>query len=227
MIKLRKASSMIELVIAIVVMGIAVMTLPLMLERTQANNAFAMQQEAILAARTQIGDMLTYPWDENSIQNDVVGVLNVHINSDDELDRNITIRRVGHVLADKRRKFFNADINATTIANLGRDGAELIPNDIDDFDTVVPTKLTSSGEDAGVFDYRYDLNMTTTVSYVDDSADYFAQNMAVFTFDTNASLRTTNIKMVELTLRGNGLSQFTLRAYSTNIGGSQFLRRDW
>ncbi|MDA7848094.1 hypothetical protein N8972_01250 [Sulfurospirillum sp.] len=226
MIKLRKASSMIELVIAIVVMGIAVMTLPLMLDKTQTNNAFAMQQEAILAARTQIGDILTYPWDENSIQNDVVGVLNVHINSDDELDRNITIRRVGHVLADKRRKFFNADVNATTIINLGKDGAELIPNDIDDFSGVL-TRLVNSGEDAGVLDYRYNLNMTTTVSYVNDSADYFATNIPLFTLNTNSSLITTNIKMVELTLRGSNLSKFTLRSYSTNIGGSQFLRRNW
>ena len=49
---MRKAASMIELIIAIVVMGIAVMTLPILLLKTQNNNAYTLQQEIILAART-------------------------------------------------------------------------------------------------------------------------------------------------------------------------------
>ncbi len=216
MIILRKASSMIELVIAIVVMGIAVMALPLMLERSQENNAFAIQQETILAARTQIGDILTYPWDENSIRNNVVGVLNTN-SPEDELDRNTTIRRVGHVLADKRRKFFNADINSSN--PLGQEGTDI--DDIDDFTNVIQFDAT------GGLDYRFDFNMTTTALYVNDSANYSAQDMATFTLDTNASLNTTNIKMIALTLNGTNLDTFTLRAYSTNIGGSQLLRRDW
>ena len=59
--------SMLELVVAIVVMGIVVMSLPLILTQVQNNNAFAMQQEAILAAKAKIGDVLTYEWDANSI----------------------------------------------------------------------------------------------------------------------------------------------------------------
>ena len=104
---MRKASSMIELVIAIVVMGIAVMTLPMMLERTQANNAFAMQQEAILAAKTQIGDIITFPWDENSLSttSNVVAVLDTDSVGNYQREVNTT-RRVGHVAQDKRRKFF-------------------------------------------------------------------------------------------------------------------------
>jgi type II secretory pathway pseudopilin PulG len=208
---------MIELVIAIVVMGIAVMTLPLMLERTQENNAFAMQQEAILAARTELGDVLTFPWDENSIQNDVVGVLDVHANADNELDRNTTQRRVGHVLQDRRRKFFSANTQATTPLNLGNDGNL---NDIDDFIGVNNYNLS------GNLDYRFDFDMNTSVVYINDAANYAAQDMAIFTFDRNASNTSTNIKLVSVILDINATdTSFRLDAYSTNIGGSSLLRR--
>jgi len=213
----RKASSMIELVIAIVVMGIAVMTLPLMLERTQENNAFAMQQEAILAARTELGDILTFPWDENSIQNDVVGVLDVHANADNELDRNTTQRRVGHVFQDRRRKFFANNTLTTTPANLGNDGNL---NDIDDFIGVNNYNLS------GNLDYRFDFDMNTSVVYISDTANYAAQDMANFTFSKVANPTSTNIKMVSVTLDINATdTSFRLDAYSTNIGGSSLLRR--
>ena len=163
---MRKASSMIELVIAIVVMGIAVMTLPLMLERTQANNAFAMQQEAILAAKTQIGDIITFPWDENSLNttSNVVAVLDTDSAS---YQREVnTTRRIGHVVQNKRRKFFT---NSTTASDIG--GA-LTDNiiDIGDFDNT-DSNLTqaAAGEDAGVLDYRFDLNMTTKIRYINDT----------------------------------------------------------
>lgn len=223
---MKKASSLIELVIAIVVMGIAVMTLPLMLERTQENNAFVMQQETILGARTKLGDILTYPWDENSIQTNVVGVLDTAL-SDNELSRNPDInstRRIGHLQQDKRRKFFNnTALTATTPANLGKDGAEPIPNDIDDFAKVVDFNAT------GGLDYRFDFNMTTTVAYISDTADYSVQDMSNFTFQIppNTAVGSTSIKMIQLTIDGEDLTPFTLRAYSTNIGGSQLLRRTY
>ena len=219
-IELRKGSSMIELVIAIVVMGIAVMTLPLMLERTQANNAFAMQQEAILAAKTQIGDIITFPWDENSINitSNVVAVLDTDSGSyNRDPDVNST-RRIGHVKQDKRRKFFSNETNASDI------GAAATDNIIDmaDFDTSNTSLITHAGEDAGTLDYRFDFNMTTKVRYITDTP------ATTFIFPKNGSMTTTsNIKMIEVTLQGKDISTFTLRAYSANIGESQLLRRDY
>lgn len=215
-IKLRKASSMIELVIAIVIMGIAVMTLPLMLERVQANNAFAMQQEAILAAKTQLGDMITYPWDENSLKNNVVAVLDTQSAS---YQREVnTTRRIGHVKQDKRRKFFNNTTNASVI---GTATNNII--DIADFDTDVAelNKLNAADADfAGTLDYRFDFNMTTSVRYINDNPVNF-----VFS-DANIST-TSNIKMITVTLQGDNISTFQLRAYSSNIGESELLRRSY
>lgn len=85
---MRRGTSMLELVVAIVVMGIAVMALPLMLSQTKSNNEFAMQQEAILAARTKLGDVLTYAWDEaNVLLTGATLVLDTNdTGSDDELE---------------------------------------------------------------------------------------------------------------------------------------------
>ncbi len=220
---MKKASSMIELVIAIVVMGIAVMTLPLMLERNQENNAFAMQQETILAARTEIGDILTYPWDENSIKDNVVGVVDV-VNGDSELDRNTTQRRIGHIRQDKRRKLFSDETNAslTSTFDYTADG-DIIPDDIDDFNGDKSyDSITSS------LSYRFKFDINTTVAYVSDTTNYTLNNIN-FNFNTNTANLSTNIKMIELNVSNteNSITPFTLRAYSANIGGNQLLRRDW
>ena len=61
---MRPAFSMIELIISIVVMGIVVSSLPLILSQTEQSNTYAMQQEAILATKAKIGEILTYDWDD-------------------------------------------------------------------------------------------------------------------------------------------------------------------
>jgi len=209
----RKAASMLELVIAIVVMGIAMMTLPLMLTTTQNNNIFTMRQEAIYAARTQLGDMLTYSWDEHSMDSN----LNIGVLDTNSTNNNL---RIGHVKGNKRRKYFTKETNATTPAKLGKDGAELTPNDIDDFSSPTPVTIQHI---ANTLDYRYDLNMTTTVSYVDDN---FAEG-STFILDINSSNKSTNIKMTKLIITNNNDFNMTLRAYSCNIGANQLLRRDF
>lgn len=218
---MRRAASMLELIVAIIVMGIAVMTLPLLLSQTQSNNAYTMQQEIILAARTKLGDTLTYRWDENSLQNDTIGVLMT--NGDSEL--NVTsdgIRRIGHVKGNKRRKFFASLNAATPPLNLGPDGGVL--NDIDDFNNPTPTALVLSTQTTNL-DYHFqDFNLTTTVAYVSDDANYSANNIN-FVFGTVASATSTNIKMLTLSIAGADTTPFTLRTYSCNIGESELLRK--
>ncbi|MBL0687541.1 MAG: type II secretion system protein [Sulfurospirillum sp.] len=214
---MKKASSMIELVVSIVVIGIAVMTLPLMLEQTQRNSTFTMQQEAILVARTKLGNILTYSWDDNTVQNNIIGVLDVHVDADDELDRNTTQRRVGHVSQDRRRKFFTNSTFATTHVNLGSDGSI---NDIDDFIEFNSYNLS------GNLDYRFKFDINTTVNYHNDTANYSAQDMSNFTFSRVLNTTSTNIKRVRVSLYLNDINTtLMLEAYSANIGGTALLRR--
>ncbi len=218
---MRKAASMLELIIAIVVMGIAVMTLPILLLKTQSNNEYALQQEVILAARTKMGDTLTYRWDQNSLINDKIFVLMTDGDSDLNISATGSIRRIGHVKGDKRRRF-SPDLNSSTpVANLGPDGGDL--NDIDDFNG--KTDTLEIGPQVTSLDYHFtDFNLTTTVVYVSDNANYSAQNLN-FTFDTNASTTTTSIKMLTLKVKGLNNTPFTIRSYTCNIGESELLRK--
>jgi len=218
---MRKAASMLELVIAIVVMGIAMMTLPLMLSRVQNNNNFAMQQEAILMARTQIGDIITYRWDEHSMDSSSnVGVLDTNSKNTNFERVAGTIRRIGHVKGNKRRKFFATETNASTI---GLDSGETIPDDIDDFDD--SNKSLSSASDTNhTAGYKlYDSNMSISVKYTDDN-----NSAPTFNFNQPPHVPTTNIKAITVSLKNSQLDgNLTLRAFSCNIGANQLLRKDF
>lgn len=207
---IRSAMSMIELVVAIVVMGIVVMSLPLILTQVQNNNAFAMQQEAILAAKTKIVDVLTYEWDENSYNTAAQRSYVLDTASNPGLSRVVgTTRRVGHVNAENRRKLFDTAITPTDIANLGRDGGDL--DDIDDF-SGGKTVITATLEGAGTLDYVFDLNMTSTVTYsIDDTT------LQVFIFNPDNANAITNIKTISVQVTGAN-QNITLYAFTCNIG---------
>ncbi len=210
-----KAFSMIELVVSIVVIGIAMMTLPLMLTTIEENNSFAVQQEAILMARTHIGDIVTYSWDENSTNSSFdVAVLDTD-SSYYKREENTT-RRVGHVKADKRRKFFTHETSSTAI---GQEGSAF--NDIDDFDD---KNGTFQGTINSIFGYKIsedDMTISASVRYVLDT------NTTPFDFNISSRpIGTTNIKMIEVSLKDTLLEgNITLRAFSSNIGANQLLRR--
>jgi len=216
----RKASSMIELVIAIVIMGIAMMTLPMMLTRVQNNNEFAMQQEAILIARTQLGDILTYPWDEYSEDASYnVGILDTNGST----DYNRT-NRIGLVHANKRRKFFSNETNASS--SLGQDSGDY--DDIDDFITATVKNSVNdeSGDANATLGYKLskESNITISAKYIDDS-----NTTAVFDFNASSTpASTTNIKMITVSIKNTQIDgNITLRAFSSNIGANQLLRRTW
>jgi len=212
----RKAASLIELVFAIVIMGLAMTTLPMMLTRVQKNNTFAMQQEAILIARTQIGDIITYPWDENSFDDSYnVGILD----TDGDTDFNRT-NRVGLINANKRRKFFTNNTPATY--PLVKESTDI--DDIDDFNTKNQV-LTAGVNTNSTLGYKLsDSNMTINVNYIADTTTF--PTPGTFNFNTTSLSKSTNIKMIEVSLQ-NGLldKNITLRTFSSNIGANQLLRR--
>ena len=218
---MRSAMSMLELVVAIVVMGIVVMSLPLILTQVQNNNAFAMQQEAILAAKAKIGDILTYEWDANSYSAADQRAYVLDTSSDSELSRVVgTSRRIGHVNVDNRRKLFDTVVTPTSVANLGNDGTL---NDIDDFSGLPAVALTvTAGEDAQNLDYIFDLNLTTTVTYAADAANYTSSTIGTFVLNPDNNATITNIKTISVQVAG-AQNPITLRAFSCNIGESSLL----
>ena len=225
----RRGFSLIELVFAIVVIAISLMTVPLMLNQGAKSNQFALMQESILAAHTKMGNILSFKWDENSGDNNdtIVRVLDVTA-GDSQLDRKTAVRRVGHIHDDLRRRMQDSETNATSLGALGIEVADLY-DDIDDFNgkSVIVAPVGAATQ-KGKFDYLdADLNLTTSVTYISDDVNYSQQDIA---FDFNASdvitAGSSNIKMVELNATSvNSDIPFVFRMFSSNIGQSKLYER--
>ncbi len=221
----RAAFSLIELILAIVIIAISVMTIPLMLSQSGNNDSFSLIQESILAARTKMENVLTYEWDRNSTIGARIRVLDV--NGSAQLNRNATklegTRRIGHIEADKRRRFH--DLGGALARPSGIvDGTDI--QSIDDFHQQNVNMIDTDKTDG--LDYVMDFNMTTRVSYISDITNYALQNLRFdFNTTTSASINnvnnSTNIKMIEILVQSRDGLPFTFRAFSSNIGQSELL----
>lgn len=222
---MRIGVSMLELVISIVVMGIVVASVPLVLSQVNENDTHALQQEAIMSAKTKIANILAYDWDENSYQNTGARkayIVRVSKQGDSELNNTKLFGartvRVGNALAPGSREF-NTTATATQVADLGQEGD--VFDDVDDFhgqtSSLVRGSINVAFSDAKNLDYLFDLNLTTTVNYASDSATYSSKVLNDFIFDPTAVANTTNIKVINVVVKG-AKQDIVLRAFASNIG---------
>ncbi|MCD8477910.1 MAG: hypothetical protein LRY68_08460 [Sulfurospirillum sp.] len=218
---MRLAMSMIELVISIVVMGIVVMSLPLILTQVQNNNAFALQQESILAAQTTAGSISTYAWDKDSFDAtnpklNRLFVLDVPAGDDDFNRSNGTTQRRGHIGEDGRRKFHSVITNANNINNANLDSVDIFHNK--------DTDINTSTEDAKTLDYILDSNLilSSTLHFIGDDANYNSDTINNFIFDNvgQGQNNPSNIKMIKITAKDGNKVLFNLYTYTFNIGES-------
>lgn len=220
--------SMIELVFAIVIMGFAVMSLPLILTQVQNSNSFALRQEVILSLKTKLSYILTYQWDQNTYDEtaDIERVLNVPASVDTATDFNTsTIRRNGHIFADGRRRLWD-DLRApTTKVNFTTDTTN---DDIDDFDGLPPETKNITALD----DFIFNVTLNTSVSYIQDllqAGTYASSNTITFIFNPDHNTtNSTNIKMIKVTATANGIERpISMYAFSSNIGQSKVTKKTW
>lgn len=229
----RVGSSLIELVIAIVVMGIAVMSLPLILTQTQKNDAVALQQEAILATKTKMNYLLAYDWDANSYDGNasIARVLDTTglAGADNAFDVNITTdtRRAGHIKADKRRRLWDIG-HSKRFPNNESAGLD----DIDDYNGK-DENITITAQD---MDFIFEITLSPSVVYVSDSLTSGNYNDANLSFKFDASTEQnlsnpSNIKMITIrtidTDTGGDNVKTVLRAFASNIGQSKIIKKSW
>ncbi|RUM66217.1 MAG: hypothetical protein DSZ05_04670 [Sulfurospirillum sp.] len=232
---MRRGVSLIELVLAIVVIAISVMSVPMMLQQGAKSDTFSMMQEAILAARTKMGNVLSYQWDDNDRDgNNTDGRLRVLDVSagDPALDRNNTYydeRRIGHIFGDLRRKMMATPTFPSTVVDVNI-------TDLNDFhgkSVQLSTEGVSTATDT--FDYLdHDLNLTTHVYYISDApaagSDY-NDTVVNFVFDASnrwsiTDVNSTNIKMIELDVSSNNYQSFIFRTFSSNLGEVDLLEKE-
>ncbi len=215
----KKAFTLIELVVAIVVIGIAMMSVPLLLSQASKSNEFSINQEAILAATTKMDNILTYPWNETNSSGvlKVFDVTNGNINLSRYPDNNST-RRIGHFKEKYRRKFYDNITEANS--TLGHDKGDEF-DDIDDFNGEY-----FSVQNGGTGDYLKELNLSVGVYYISDNANYSQHPILNFPLSISSTTPTTNIKMIEVNVTDKNHNLITkLKAFSANIGSYELLYR--
>jgi len=223
----RGSFTLLEVLFSIVVVGIAIMAMPLILRTSSSLTPEILKIEAVNQVYIFNKNIDTYFWDHSSTDDqnisfflDTVGV------DDDEFDRYpdpSSLYRRGRF--NNERRFFDVKTDPTDESALGPESGEDSEdkyNDIDDFNGFGYTISKSVG------DYLIDMTLKARVFYIDDSADYTKEEIFLPISSTKSSKRYTNIKMVEVSAydeEGN----LVVRMYSwaQNIGSYRAARRDF
>jgi type II secretory pathway pseudopilin PulG len=232
--KHKKAIAMIELIFALVIMGIVLLSAPMLIQQSIRSGNVALQQEAIAAAASQTAIVLSMHWDENN--SDIpVGVSPILNPARAPFDFNTTTVPVGLIgVASRNSVDGNGTLFPSTI--FGMDSNESDYTDFDDVDDyhnsnfgllVFNNQVTS----ADVGDYiDVNITMNTTINYTEDRVD---TNVTALLNGTTIALNnninntplgtSSNIKFVQVNLTSNsGVKELdkniTLKAFSCNLG---------
>ncbi|MCW8894663.1 MAG: hypothetical protein OQK48_05900 [Sulfurimonas sp.] len=158
----RKAASklaftMIELIFAIVVIAISVMSLPMMIQVTSQGVESNIVQEAIFAASAELMGATSYYWDDNSMQDMNISHLSrvIDISGDCNGDR----LRNGHIAQPLHRRCLDSNTTGARNAPGG------IVTDLNDA-AITQSIFTDIGSAEG-----YKNNYTSTINVAPDGAD--------------------------------------------------------
>jgi hypothetical protein len=237
--QMRRAIAMIELIFAIVILGIVMMSAPMLIATATQSSYVALQQEAIASAAAEIGMILTHHWDEGNTDPTRSASILYSPNGNSDLNQKSiggipTGRRAGTPDSSSRRFFHSLGgipIQTTASANLGPDGGDR--DDIDDFITVAKTALINVNSTSTLIGDVVDTGITIEVN-----VNYLADNPGGSTYRGTGSILTyhnpfsnniatdSNIKKVQVRLRSNSPEEelqkdIVLNAFSCNIGTFQ------
>ena len=230
---------MIELIFAIVVMGIVLLSAPMLVKVASKSNAVSLQQESIAILAQHLNAMMSHAWDEQNTESQGhFGILST-------TSTTAILQRENSITAGMiRRQERNATgglvrIYASPSSTFGnaRDadpllGIEAINDDVDDFSGTNYTLTLANSDPAVTVLGNYidkDVNISTTVIYVRDAASSAdlstcqnAGNGCAYSNpqpETNAT-RTTNVKYVTSTLTSAVFpdKNITMKMFMSNIG---------
>ena len=200
----RSAFSLIELIFAMVVMGITVVSLPVVMNSNDQGISATVTQEAIFGASTELNMLLSYRWDENSL--DEVNYPNglAKVIETGDCDNNVsstTYRlRPGHIYQPLHRMCLQS--NATLVTAQSAFGAEA--GDFDDIDDVnVSAKSMFINDATTTSGYKTDYTSEVSITYADIGT--------IADTDQDA-------KLVEVTVKDGTTVITKLSSYTLNIG---------
>ncbi len=195
----RFAFTMIELIFAIVIISIAVVSLPMMTQVTSRSMDSSLVQEAIFAASAELTGATSYYWDKNSMYDSNLSRFSRVIDINDDCDSNASSQRyrlrVGHIAQPYHRRCL--------------EDSAIDP--VDTSDAIFPN-----------------LNNAATTGYLDifDNTNPEAAGYKnAYTRDVDV-VRTGYTKKITVTVKNSSGNIITLlNTYSANIGEVDYYKR--
>jgi len=216
-IKSKNAIAMIELIFALVIIGIVLMSAPMLIQQSIKSSNVALQQEAIVAAASQTAIVLSMHWDENNS--------NIPAGESPILDANRTsypFPPVGLNEVFGR----NTDKNNTLSPSLiGTDFNETVYTDFDDVDDYDNSNFglmlfnnESTTSDIGEY-VDTSVNINTTVRYTKENN--VSEDITTGSFSNIKAIEvhlTSNLDKNDVNYTAELEKDITFKAFSCNIG---------
>ncbi len=236
--RMKKGIALLELIFSIVIIAIALVSVPNLIQTTTKATNKVITQESISNAASYANKIMAAFWDENctdpSYENPILYVQNQHSNLQELKVSGIFIgRRVGSPKETSRR-FRNGPtgVRLTASQKLQKEPGETVPDDIDDYNGTVSTLNFVDNSTASINDYKdTQVYLSTTVDYLNDNVTNYDQSTVTFNQPFNEAKinksQTTNIKLITITLTSlqDNDKKVVLKAFSCNIGSSKLRER--
>ena len=230
---MRPAIAMLELIFAIVIMAIILMSAPRLISTAAQSGYVAIQQEAINEAASQVNMIMGFHWDESTANELYLDPILRVTSGDAALDEEGSTGRRPGTPKESYRSFVRSDgvDDLAADTSLGLESNETVEDDIDDFSgTTVHLVLVPEATLNTDYIETTTVDINRTLSYSSDTANYNTSSIVFNPF--TASGGTTNIKSISVTLTSSsGVEELdkeiTLRAFSCNIGGYKLEEKEF
>ncbi|MBT5934701.1 type II secretion system protein [Sulfurimonas sp.] len=208
----RSAFTLIELIFAIVIIAISVVSLPMMNQAISEGIDENIKQEAIFAAATKLNEAVTAQWDEQSLEanqiNSLSRVIDINANCNNNPNAITFGQMPGHINQPFHRRCRTAAAGA-----LNQRGNVNITS-LDDMAGTTPLFIvTGAGTVANQSSYKENYNSVVTVTQTPN-------------FD-GAALNDMKRVDVNITDTTSGATVVSLTTYSANIGAPDFYKRQY
>ena len=237
---LRPAIAMLELIFALVIMGIVLMTAPQLISTATKSGYVAIQQEAINEAASQVNMIMGYHWDEQDANASYLDPILQVSAGDGALNESApTGRRLGTPEESYRAFVGSIGNRFVASATLGNDAGETQDDEFDDVDDFSGSDTYLTLIEAAAADNveKSTIKISRTVSYSDDTASYNSQSFTYNPFGSPTGAGSTNIKSITVTLTSAPSAsvpivpdelkkEIILQAFSCNIGGYKLEEKD-
>ncbi len=226
---------MIELIFAIVIMGIVMMSAPQLIATATKSGYTAIQQEGINEAASRIHTIMSQnAWDENNAWDRNTSDIILQAGTTADLkETNISGIPTGRRLGMPKRsgRSFVSGLSERASASLSSafgptaDGDSAEEDDIDDYST--STILKEEESSSANYLETTTISIATEVAYIPDVQSGGDFNSSTITYNPNFSANSTNsnVKRISATLTStSGIDELNktiiLHAFSCNIGDS-------